>query len=216
MLLDKMEQRTNLRFKNVEDFEPYINAIGVDYDSEVVIVTAWLYKLNTTDFKKINRSQYGGGTDFKQDIVQYMGNKCYISTSSNCFTRTITYLTGKEYMNEFLTFTRDEQRRSNVMTSARIQPFSKKHTIFIGCYYEFRVCPRNITETHIALFMYKNHCCLFLKSKVISFNKTIEELKVNFEVVDNVMSAKQVKSFINYDYKPNKVQPQITNMILND
>ena len=33
-----------------------------------------------------------------------------------------------------LTFIPTEQRRSNVMTTAWIQPFCKKHNINIGCY----------------------------------------------------------------------------------
>ena len=71
MLLGEIEQKTNIRFKNVVDFESYINAIdNSGYDSEDVIFTGWLYRLNTPEFKKVNRSQYGRGTDFKQDIVE--------------------------------------------------------------------------------------------------------------------------------------------------
>ena len=71
MLVVEIEQKTNIRFKNVNDFENYINAIdNGGYDSEDVIFTGWLYKLNTPEFKKVNRSQYGKGTDFKQDIVE--------------------------------------------------------------------------------------------------------------------------------------------------
>ena len=70
MLVGEIEQKTNIRFKNVDDFERYINAVdNSGYDSEDVIFTGWLYKLNTPEFKKANRSQYGRGTDFKQDIV---------------------------------------------------------------------------------------------------------------------------------------------------
>ena len=54
--------------------------------------------------------------------------------------------------------------------------------------------------------MYKNHFCLFWKSDAISFIKTMEALKLNFKFFDNVISDKQVKSFIKYEYKPEKVQ----------
>ena len=64
MLIGEIEQKTNIRFTNVDDLETYINAIDVDYDSEDVIFTGWLYKINTPEFKKVNRSQYGRGTDF--------------------------------------------------------------------------------------------------------------------------------------------------------
>ena len=58
MLIGEVEQKSNIRFKNVDDFEKYNNAIdnGV-YDSEDVIFTGCLYKLITPEFKKVNRSQ---------------------------------------------------------------------------------------------------------------------------------------------------------------
>ena len=53
MLVGELEQKTNIRFKNVGDFESYINAIdNSGYDSEDVVFTGWLYKLNTLEFKK--------------------------------------------------------------------------------------------------------------------------------------------------------------------
>ena len=43
MLVGEIEQKTNIRFKNVDDFESYINAIdNSGYDCEDVIFTGWL------------------------------------------------------------------------------------------------------------------------------------------------------------------------------
>ena len=43
MLVGEIEQKTNIRFKNIDDFESYINAIDSGgYDSEDVIFTGWL------------------------------------------------------------------------------------------------------------------------------------------------------------------------------
>ena len=217
MLVGEVEQKTNIRFKNVDDFEIYINAIdNSGYDSEDVIFTGWLYKLNTPEFKKVNRSKYGRGTDFKQDIVEYIGNNSYIPTNGNCFIKCINYFTKKDYTEQFLTFIRTEQRRSNVMTSAKVQPFCRKHNINIGCYDGFRVCPRNITQRNTALKIHNNHFCLIWKSDGVSFVEAIKELKDNFKVVDNVISDKHVKSYIKYEYKPKKVQSQLTNVIVYD
>ena len=103
------------------------------------------------------------------------------------------------------------------MTSARVQPFCRKFNINIGYYDGFRVCPRIITERIIALKLHNNHFCLIWNSDVVSFKKTIEdELESNFKVVDNVISDKDVKSFIKYEYKPKKVQSQLTFMLVND
>ena len=217
ILVGEVEQKTNIRLKNVEDFESYINAIdNCGYDSDDFIFTGWLYKLNTPEFKKVNMSQYGRGTDFKQDIVEYIGNNCCIPTSGNCFIKCINYSTKKDYTEDFLTFIRNEQRRSNVMTTARIQPFCKKHNINIGCYDGIRVCPRNITQRNIAIKIHNNHFCLFWISYNVSFDRAIRELKDNFKVVNNVISDKHVKSYIKYEYKPKKVQSQLTNMIVYD
>ena len=165
LLVGEVEQKTNIRFKNNDDFESYIFAIdNSHYDSDDVVFTGWLYKLNTPDYKKVNRSQYGRGTHFKQDNVEYVGNNCYIPTSGICFTKCINYFSKKDYTEEFLTFIRTEQRRSNVMTSARIQPFCRKYNINIGCYDGFRVSPRKITQRNTALKINNNHFCLIWKS----------------------------------------------------
>ena len=172
--------------------------------------------MNTPEFKKVNRSQYGRGTDFKQDIVEYIGNNCYIPTIGNCFIKCIKYFTRKDYTEEFLIFIPTEQRRSNVMTSARVQPFCRKHKINIGSYDGFRVCPRKITQRNIALKIHNNHFFLIWKSDGVSFDKAKKELKDNFKVVVNVISDKHVKCYFKYEYKPKKVQSQLTNMVVYD
>ena len=55
----------------------------------------------------VNRPQKGRSTDFKQKIVDFIGNICYIPTSGICFIKNITFLTGEDCLNEFLTFIRD-------------------------------------------------------------------------------------------------------------
>ena len=46
MIVGPTEHKTNIKFKNMDDFESYINAIDVDYDSEDVTFTGYVYKLN--------------------------------------------------------------------------------------------------------------------------------------------------------------------------
>ena len=217
MLVGEVEQKMKIMFKNVDDFESYNNAIdNSGYDSEDVIFTGWLYKLITPEFKKVNRSQYGRGTDFKQDIVEHIGNNCYIPTSGKCFINCINYFTKKDYTEEFLTFIRTTQRRSKVMTSARVQPFCRKQNINMGCYDGFRVCPINITQRNTALEIHNNHFCLIWKTNGICFDGAVKQLKDNFRVVDNVISDKHVKSYNKYEYKPKKVHSQLTNMVVYD
>ena len=64
--------------------------------------------------------------------------------------------------------------------------------------------------------MHKNHFSSIWITNGISFNKTTEELKTNFKVFDNVISDEHVKCFNKYEYKPEKVQSQISNMFVYD
>ena len=108
-LIGEVEQKTYIRLK-IMDFETYFIGIDFDYDSEDVTFARWLYILYRPEPNKVNRSQYGRGLDSKQDIVENIGNSCYIPTSGNCFIKFSNYLTGKDYMRRILTFIRTEQR----------------------------------------------------------------------------------------------------------
>ena len=133
MFIGPVEHKTNIRYKNMDDFERYIDAIDVDYDSEDVTFTGYFYKLDTPQFKVVKRSAYGKGTNYMQEIVEYHGQNVYILTSGMCFIKCINYLFKKDYTEEFLSFIRSEQRRYNVMTTARIQPFCNiyyQHRLF--------------------------------------------------------------------------------------
>ena len=104
ILVCEIEQKTNFRFKNVDNFETYVNAIdNSGYDSDDVIFTGWLYKLNTPEFNKVSRSQYARGTGFKQDIVEYVGNNCHIPIRENCFIKCFNFFTKNELYTKIFT-----------------------------------------------------------------------------------------------------------------
>ena len=44
-------------------------------------------------FDKVNRSDYGKGSNHLFDIEEYNGKNCYIPTGQNCFLKCINYLT---------------------------------------------------------------------------------------------------------------------------
>ena len=89
----------------------------------------------------------------------------------------IKYLTGKSYEQVFLDFFRNEDRGSNVMTTARIKPFCKKYNVNIGYYDNIRVYPRFVAERNKPLYLYKNHFCFIWKSEGVSFRKAIQEFE---------------------------------------
>ena len=42
MFIWPVENKTNIRFRNMDDFESYKNAIDIDYDSEDVTFTGYV------------------------------------------------------------------------------------------------------------------------------------------------------------------------------
>ena len=58
-------RQTNIRFRNMDGFEAFINPIDEGYDAEDAIFNRHIYKINTAHINNVNRSQYGNGGDFK-------------------------------------------------------------------------------------------------------------------------------------------------------
>ena len=125
-------RQTHIRFRNNNDYEAYINAIDEGYDAEDAIFNGYIYKIITPQINKVNRIQYGNGCDFKHETIEYRGNNCFLPTKGYCFLICINFLTGQDYKQQYLDFIRSEQRRSNIMTKARIQPFCRANNINSG------------------------------------------------------------------------------------
>ena len=79
-------------------------------------------------------------------------------------------------------------------TSDRNQPFCKKYDSNIDCFDGKRKYPRNITQRvlHQSTYVKIHFFFLVWKSNGTSFNQAIEQLNLNFRVVANVISDKQV------------------------
>ena len=50
----------------------------MEYDSDDTFFTGNLHNLNTPAFNRINRTEKGKRTDFKQHFIEVIGNKCYV------------------------------------------------------------------------------------------------------------------------------------------
>ena len=145
-------RQTHIRFRNKDDFEAYINTIDQDYDSEDALFNGYNYKNNTSQFNKVNRSQYGKGCDVKHKIIEYRGKNCFTPTKGYCFVKCINFITGQNYKQQYLDFSRNEKRRSNIMIKATVQPFCRANKNDLGYYDVERVFPRSVTDKNIALF----------------------------------------------------------------
>ena len=209
-------RQTHIRFRNMDDFEAYINSIDQDYDSDDTIFNGFIYKINSPQFNKVNRSQYGNGCSFDKIIIEYRGNNCFIPSKGYCFVKCVNYSTAEDYKQKYLDFIRNEKRRSNIMTMARIQPFCKANNINLGYYNGERVFPRTVMNRDSALYLYNNHFCLIWKSQGVSFNQAIQELKINFKIVDNYITDENVNSHFKYEFIPKKIDSHLTNFIVYD
>ena len=209
-------RQTHIRFRNISDYEAYINSIDEVYDAEHAISNGYIYKINTRQFNLVNRSQYGNGCDFKHEIIEYRSNNCFIPTKGYSFVKYTTFLTGEDYKQQYLDFIRNEKRRSNIMTKARIQPFCRANNINPGYYNEDRVFPRSVTNRDSALFLYKNHFCVIWKSESVCFKQAINELKDNFKIVHNYITNENVNSHIEHGFIPKKKDSHLKNFIVYD
>ena len=172
--------------------------------------------MNTPQFNKVNRSQYGNACDFKHEFNEYRGNNCFIPTKGYCFVECNNFLTGKDYKQQYFDFVRSEQRRSNIMTEARIQPFCRANNNNLGYYDGERIFPRSDTDRNNALFLYNNHFCLIWKSEGVSFIQAIKRLKIIFKIVDNYITEENFNSHFEYICKPKKIESHLTNFIVYD
>ena len=209
-------RQTHIRFRNMDDFEAYINSIDQDYDSDDSIFNGYIYKINTPQFNKVNRSQYGNGCNFDKIIIEYRGNNCFIPTKGYCFIKCINFLTSQDYKGKYLEFIRNEKRRSNIMTKARIQPFCRANNINIGYFDRDGIYPRSVTNRDSALYLYDNHVCLIWKSEGVSFKQAIKEIGDNFKKVDNYITEENVNSHFKYEFVPKKIKSHLTNLIVYD
>ena len=167
-------RQTHIRFRNITEYESYINAIDQDYESEGAIFNGHIYKIDTPQFNTVNRSQCGNGCDFKHESIEYQVNNCFIPTKGYCFVNYINFLTGGDYKQQVLDFIRNEQRRSNNMTKARVQPFCRANIINLGYYDGRSVFPRSFTEKNDILFLFNNHLVCYGNLKVSVLIKLYE------------------------------------------
>ena len=168
----------NAFFKDGEQLDKRIEKINDKYDETLNITfTGELIGYSKT-FNKIQRSNYGTGCDSFRKIVEYRGNLCYIPEENECFRKCLDFLYKKDFSHQYCAFIKESQRNKNIMRSAKIQPFCKKHNINLGVYNpkQQKILPRSVTERRICLFIHKNRFCVIWKTVKTNFTVAIKEL----------------------------------------
>ena len=202
-----------MRLRSVKDFESYIEKIDEHYDGDDVIFTGQSIEFDMPEFKPVKRSNYGEGSNYLTDIEEYRGVKCFIPTGNNCFLKCINYLTGKDYKKEYFEFIANEDRRRNVMTTARIQPFVTKYEIDIGIFNGKQILPKTVKERRKCLYLYKNHFCVIWGN---SLSKAVKEVEANFKFVNTEVTQLNSQNFKEYKFDPKKIDSQVTNVCVYD
>ena len=148
--------------------------------------------------------------------MENRSKNCIVPTKGYFFVKCVKFITGKDCKEHYLEFNRNEKRRSNIMTKARIQPFCRSNNINLGYFDGIRFFPRSDTDRDNALFLYNNHICLRWKSEGVSFNQAPKDLKDNFKIVDNYITKENVNSHFKYEVIPKKIESHLTNFIVYD
>ena len=206
--------QTHIRFRNITDYEAYVNYIDEGYDAEDSIFNGYIYKINTPHVNFVSRGQYGNGCDFNLEIFEYRGKNCYNPSKGYCLVKCISFLTGKDYKEQYLDFIPNEKRRKNCIAKARIQPFCRVNINNLGHFDGTRVSPRSVTDRNIALFLFSNLFCSTWKSEGVSFNQAIEKFKVIFKIVGKYITEENVNSHFKYEFIPKKIESQLTNFFV--
>ena len=74
-------RQTHIRFRNINDYEAYNKVIDEGFNAEDAFFNGYIDKLDTSQFNKANRSEYGNGCDFKHEIIENRGNNCFIPSN---------------------------------------------------------------------------------------------------------------------------------------
>ena len=155
--IEGVTRKTNMRFRSVQDFEAYIEKIDDKYDGDEVIFTGQSIEYDVPQFNPVKRSNYGKRTIYLADIEEYHGNNCFITTG---ILKCINFLIDRDFTKEYFEFITSEDRRKNVLTIARIQPFVSKYGIDIGTFIGERIKPESGKERRKCLFLHINHFCV--------------------------------------------------------
>ena len=104
----------------------------------------------------------------------------------------------KDFSQQYHEFVKESRRNKNIMTSAKIQPFCKKHNIKLGVYNpnQQEKLPRSVTERRVCLFFHKNHFCVVWKTKKKTFTDAFREFENKFEYESHHISDNILKQVV--------------------
>ena len=85
-------------------------------------------------FNQIKRSNYGKGWEASNIILQNEVELCHVPTGNACFRKCLESIYKRDFSREHNESKQDSDGCKIIMTSARVQPFCRKHNLHIGVY----------------------------------------------------------------------------------
>ena len=128
-----------------------------NYDESLEILFFGELIKYTSVLSKVIRSNYGTGCNDFQNILEYRGELCFISTANGFFRKCVEYFYNKDFSQEYCEFIHSSDNLKNTMTSAQIQPFCKNYNLNLGVYNmkQKTILPRSVTQRKFSiLFIY--------------------------------------------------------------
>ena len=172
------------------------------YDETLEVLFSGFMIKYTMVFNPIKRSNYGKRCDVFNNIFEYKGQLCYIPIGNACFGKCLEFIYKRNFSNEYKEFILDSDRCKNIMTSAEIQPFCRKHNIILGVYNQKHqsILPKTITERRICFFIHNNHFCVIWKTNQSTFPDAIEEIENNFKYEGTQINDNILQQVIKYKF----------------
>ena len=150
---------------------------------------------------QIKRSIYGKVCDASNNILEHKGQLCYIPNGNTYFRKCLEYIYERSFSNEYKEFLIDSHRCKNIMTSAKIQPFSRKYNINLGVYKKNNdQLLKTITEERMCLHIHDNRFCIIWKTNQSTFPDAIEERENNFKYEETHINDNRLQQVVEYKF----------------
>ena len=216
---DDGEIDTNRFFKDSDELAKFIDKILDKYDDHPSIYyTGNIYRY-FRKFKRVTRSEHGRRANEYNNIQEYEGENCCITSGNGCFLKCINYIFKKDFSTEYFEFIKSYKRRPNVMSRCRIPEFCKRYKIDIGIYdlKKQRILPQTVKQKNICVQIHKNHyCVIWNQNRKDSLLNGVNEIERNFKYVKNNINENNLKQRILYQFPKHETIDQLENVFVFD
>ena len=121
-------------YKHSDQLTKSIEKLIDKYDATLAVSFLSYMMKYTIVFKQIALSIYGKGFDAFNNVLEYERQLCYITTGNASFRKCLEFVYKSFFSIEYKQIVLRSNRCRNIMSSAKIQPFFRKHNHNLGTY----------------------------------------------------------------------------------